>query len=55
MTGMLAVAQTKFFESEVRCLDIGEVPEGRQRCKFLVVGYQDKIVKILSLEPDQQL
>ena len=29
MTGMLNEIESKFFDSEVACLDIGEVPEGR--------------------------
>jgi len=31
------------------------VPEGRQRSKFLVVGYADNTVKVLSLEPESCL
>ena len=52
LTGLLNEVQTKFFDSDVRCLDVGEVPEGRQRCKFLVVAFQDNSVKVLSLEPE---
>jgi splicing factor 3B subunit 3 len=35
-------------------MDIGEIPEGRKRCKFLVVGFADSsgTVRILSLEPE---
>lgn len=35
-------------------MDIGEVPEGRKRCKFLVVGFADSTgtLRILSLEPE---
>ena len=39
----------------MRCIDVGDVPEGRQRCKFLVVGFQDSTVRILSLEPESCL
>ena len=38
---------------EIKCIDIGEVPEGRLRSKFMVAGFMDNTVKILSLEPDQ--
>ena len=34
-------------------MDICEVPEGRLRSKFMVAGFADSTVKILSLEPDQ--
>ena len=34
-------------------MDIGEVPEGRLRSKFMVAGFSNNSVKILSLEPDQ--
>jgi hypothetical protein len=30
-TGLLQEVQTKFFDAEIRCLDIGDVPEGRTR------------------------
>jgi hypothetical protein len=36
-------------------MDIGVVPEGRQRCKFLVLGLADSSVRMLSLEPESQL
>ena len=55
LTGMLSENQTQFFETEICCLDIGHVPEGRQRCKFLVIGQQDKTVRVLSLEPESCL
>lgn len=55
MTGMLNEAESKFFDSELACLDLGEVPEGRQRCRFLVLGFMDKTVKIMSLDPESCL
>jgi splicing factor 3B subunit 3 len=55
LTGLLSENQTQFFETEICCLDIGHVPEGRQRCKFLVIGQQDKTVRVLSLEPESCL
>jgi splicing factor 3B subunit 3 len=33
-------------------LDIGEVPEGRTRSKYLAVGYSDNTCRILSLDTD---
>ena len=54
VTGSLIQSQNQFYEVEVRCMDIGEVPEGRKRCKFLVVGFADSTgtLRILSLEPE---
>lgn len=37
---------------EVCSLDVGEVPEGRQRFQFLAVGSWDNSVRILSLDPN---
>jgi hypothetical protein len=39
MTGMLNEVESRFFDSEIACIDIAEVPEGRQRCRFLAIGY----------------
>jgi len=55
MSGMLNELESRFFDQEVACLDIGEVPEGRQRCRFLAVAYLDKTVKIMSLDPESCL
>lgn len=55
MSGMLNENESRFFDQEIACLDIGEVPEGRQRCRFLAVGYIDKTVKIMSLDPESCL
>ncbi|KAF1317873.1 Pre-mrna-splicing factor rse1, partial [Globisporangium splendens] len=37
---------------EVSSLDVGEVPEGRQRFQFLAIGSWDNSVRILSLDPN---
>jgi len=55
MSGMLNEIESRFFDSEVACIDIADVPEGRQRCRFLAVGYVDKTVKIMSLDPESCL
>lgn len=55
MTGSLNEIESRFFDSEVACIDIASVPEGRQRCRFLAVGYMDKTVKIMSLDPESCL
>ena len=31
---------------------MGPVPEGRQRFKFLIVGFDDNSIKVLSLEEE---
>ncbi|KAI9916391.1 hypothetical protein PsorP6_018104 [Peronosclerospora sorghi] len=38
---------------EVCSLDVGEVPEGRQRFQFMAVGSWDNTVRILSLDPNE--
>ena len=55
MSGALNEVENRFFESEIACIDIGEVPEGRQRCRFLAIGFMDKTVKIMSLDPESTL
>jgi splicing factor 3B subunit 3 len=55
MTGVLNEVESRFLDYEITCLDIGEVPEGRQRCRFLAVGFADKTVKIMSLDPESCL
>nr|GEV29344.1 splicing factor 3B subunit 3-like [Tanacetum cinerariifolium] len=37
--------------SDVACLDIAPVPEGRQRSRFLAVGSYNNTIRILSLDP----
>eukprot|EP01119_Soliformovum_irregulare_P015210 TRINITY_DN424_c0_g1_i1.p1 TRINITY_DN424_c0_g1~~TRINITY_DN424_c0_g1_i1.p1 ORF type:complete len:1199 (+),score=332.07 TRINITY_DN424_c0_g1_i1:182-3778(+) len=54
-TGQLVEVDKKFMGREVACLDIGPVPHGRQRTKFLAVGDWDNTVRIFSLDPDDCL
>ena len=37
-------------DSEIACIHVGEIKEGRERCRFLAMGDAEKEVKILSLE-----
>lgn len=53
--GQLAEMEKLTLESDVVCMDIGSIPEGRQRCKFLAVGLADHSVKVFSLEPESCL
>ena len=39
------------FGSEIVALDVGEVPQGEIRCRFLAVGLTDGTVRIISLDP----
>ena len=52
VSGNLLECQKKILDTEVKCLDIGEVPEGRTRTKFLAVGFGDSTFKILGLDSD---
>ena len=49
---MLAEMDKKDTGHEVSCLEIGAVPEGRARARFLAVGKWNHTVQILSLDPD---
>eukprot|EP00331_Platyophrya_macrostoma_P014712 CAMPEP_0176466066 /NCGR_PEP_ID=MMETSP0127-20121128/37668_1 /TAXON_ID=938130 /ORGANISM="Platyophrya macrostoma, Strain WH" /LENGTH=347 /DNA_ID=CAMNT_0017859157 /DNA_START=152 /DNA_END=1191 /DNA_ORIENTATION=- len=54
-TGQLAEMEKLTQDSEIVCLDIGAIPEGRERCKFLAAGFSDLTVKLFSLEPESCL
>ena len=43
------------FGSEIVALDVGEVPPGEQRCRFLAVGLGDGTVRIISLDSNDCL
>ncbi len=48
----LAEMDKKEIGHEVSCVEIGAVPEGRQRSRFLAVGGWDNTIRVLSLDPD---
>jgi len=54
-SGQLSEVDKKDMGQDVACLDLGPVPEGRQRSRFLAVGSYDNTVKLLSLNPDDCL
>lgn len=54
-SGQLLEVDKKEMSDEVSCLGIAEVPEGRQRASFVVVGCYDNTVRILSLDPGEAL
>ncbi|KAI9487668.1 MAG: CPSF A subunit region-domain-containing protein [Benjaminiella poitrasii] len=47
--------ERKRMSSMVSALSLGDVPEGRQRSRYLAVGCEDQTVRILSLDPDSCL
>jgi splicing factor 3B subunit 3 len=51
--GVLAEMDKKDTGHEVSCLELGSVPEGRQRSRFLAIGGWDNTIRILSLDPDE--
>ena len=53
--GQLVEMEKLTLDTEVVCMDIASIPEGRQRCKFLAIGLADHSVKVLSLEPESCL
>ena len=53
--GRLEEMANKMLPTEVTCLHMPAVPEGRSRARFLAVGCDDKTLKILSLDPEAYL
>lgn len=53
--GMLLETEKRDLGSDISCLDVGPVLEGRLRSKFLAVGGYDNTVRVLSLEPGDGL
>ncbi|KAI8984496.1 CPSF A subunit region-domain-containing protein [Mycotypha africana] len=47
--------ERKRMTSVVSALSLDDVPEGRQRSRYLAVGCEDQTVRILSLDPDNCL
>lgn len=42
----------KLFESEITCIDIAPISEGRSRSRYAVIGCADKTVKVLCLDQE---
>eukprot|EP00197_Chlamydomonas_leiostraca_P002569 CAMPEP_0202858070 /NCGR_PEP_ID=MMETSP1391-20130828/754_1 /ASSEMBLY_ACC=CAM_ASM_000867 /TAXON_ID=1034604 /ORGANISM="Chlamydomonas leiostraca, Strain SAG 11-49" /LENGTH=642 /DNA_ID=CAMNT_0049536943 /DNA_START=87 /DNA_END=2011 /DNA_ORIENTATION=- len=53
--GQLLETEKKEMGDDVACLDIAPVPEGRARCRFLVVGCYDSTVRVLGVDPEDGL
>lgn len=54
-TGQLLEVEKKEMSDEIASLGIAQVPEGRQRAPFVIVGCYDQTVRVLSLEPGEAL
>jgi len=50
--GTLSEVDKKDLGQEITCIEMGAVPAGRQRSRFLAVGGFDNTIRILSLDPD---
>eukprot|EP01012_Entosiphon_sulcatum_P002881 TRINITY_DN10726_c1_g3_i1.p2 TRINITY_DN10726_c1_g3~~TRINITY_DN10726_c1_g3_i1.p2 ORF type:complete len:1220 (-),score=308.30 TRINITY_DN10726_c1_g3_i1:801-4439(-) len=50
--GSLVDVARQDFPQDVLCLDLGPVPEGRQRSKFVAVAFPDRTIRVLALEGD---
>jgi splicing factor 3B subunit 3 len=51
----LEKVESKVLDSEIVSISMGEIPENRNRAKYLAVGCSDNTVRILSLQIDQCL
>ncbi|KAJ9450267.1 putative splicing factor 3B subunit 3 [Diplonema papillatum] len=54
-TSMLNEVCKKDLDREVACLAIGPIPEGRIRSRFLAVGFRDRRVLLLNLDPGENM
>eukprot|EP01063_Lacrimia_lanifica_P025904 TRINITY_DN3399_c0_g2_i1.p1 TRINITY_DN3399_c0_g2~~TRINITY_DN3399_c0_g2_i1.p1 ORF type:complete len:1213 (+),score=503.34 TRINITY_DN3399_c0_g2_i1:154-3792(+) len=45
----------KDMQKEITCLGIGPIPEGKLRSRFLAIGFADRRVNLLSLDPEENL
>jgi len=54
---MIKLSETEklTLDFEVLSINIGPIPEGRLRSKFLAIGFNDNTVKLFSLDPDSCL
>ncbi|OZJ04986.1 hypothetical protein BZG36_01775 [Bifiguratus adelaidae] len=51
-SGRLNETERKKLSAEITCLALGDVPEGRQRSRFLAVGCEDGTVRIFGTDPN---
>jgi len=55
VSGNLMEIATRDMGADVCCLDIGVIPQGKSRNLFAAVGCRDQTVRIVSLEPGNNL
>lgn len=55
LIGQLLETEKKDTSSEISCMDVAPIPEGKQRTRFLAVGSIDSTVRIMSLDPGECL
>lgn len=53
--GQLLETEKKDTSSEISCMDVAPIPEGKLRTRFLAVGSIDSTVRIMSLDPGECL
>jgi splicing factor 3B subunit 3 len=53
--GQLSEIEKISIDADIIALDIGNIPEDCQRCKFLAVGLSDSTVRLFSLDPESCL
>ena len=53
--GQLSESERKDMMSDVTAISIGPIPEGRLRCRFLAVATSDRTVRILGLDPGDNM
>jgi splicing factor 3B subunit 3 len=51
-SGNLAEVDKADTGQDIACIAIGAIPPGRQRSRFMAVGFYDKTVRVLSLDPE---
>jgi len=51
-SGALMEIGTKAMDVSIDCMDIGPIPPGKQRSRFLALGLPDSTVRVLSLDPE---
>lgn len=54
-TGALSELDKKDLGLELSCLELGGVPPGRARSRFVAAGGVDNTIRILSLDPDESM
>ena len=51
-SGLLVEIAKEKMDHEITSLELGQIEEGRQRCRLLAVGLSDHTVRLVSLDPE---